>query len=66
MKKDLSIDKSFLVKYSLKGTLSVLRIQKAKEACKNSDSNVLEHFGGADKLSKRANNAEVLMKQQMI
>ena len=37
-------------------------IKKAKEACKNSNSNVFEHFGGADKLSKRANNAEVLIK----
>ena len=34
-------------------------IEKAKLACKNSDINVLEHFVGADKLSKRANNAEV-------
>ena len=37
-------------------------IKKAKEACKNSNSNVFEHFGGADKLSKRTNNAEVLIK----
>ena len=34
-------------------------IEKAKLACQNSDINVLEHFVGADKLSKRANNAEV-------
>ena len=34
-------------------------IEKAKSACKNSDINVLEHFVGTDKLSKRANNAEV-------
>ena len=37
-------------------------IAKAKEACRNSDSIVEEHFVGADKLSKRANNAEVLIK----
>ena len=34
-------------------------IEKAKLACQNSDINVFEHFVGADKLSKRANNAEV-------
>ena len=34
-------------------------IEKAKLACKNSDINVLDHFVGTDKLSKRANNAEV-------
>ena len=37
-------------------------IQKAKESCKNSGINEFEHFVGADKLSKRANNAEVLIK----
>ena len=37
-------------------------IQKAKEACKNTDVSVFEHFVGFDKLSKRANNAEVLIK----
>ena len=37
-------------------------IVKAKEACRNSDSIVEEHFVDADKLSKRANNAEVLIK----
>lgn len=34
-------------------------IEKAKLACQNSDINVFEHFVDADKLSKRANNAEV-------
>ena len=38
------------------------KIQKAKESCKNSGINEFEHFVGADKLSKRANNAEVLIK----
>ena len=34
-------------------------INKAKEACENSNICVFEHFVGADKLSKRANNAKV-------
>ena len=34
-------------------------IDKAKEACKNSDINVFEHFADVGKLSKRANNAQV-------
>ena len=34
-------------------------INKAKQACENSNISVLEHFVGVDKLSKRANNAEV-------
>ena len=37
-------------------------INKAKESCKNSNISAFEHFVGADKLSKRANNAEVLIK----
>jgi len=37
-------------------------INKAKESCKNSDINVIEHFVDVDKLSKRANNAEVIIK----
>ena len=37
-------------------------INKAKESCKNSDVSGFEHFVGADKLSKRANNAEVAIK----
>ena len=37
-------------------------IKKAITSCKNTDINVFEHFVGADKLSKRANNAEVLIK----
>lgn len=37
-------------------------VQKAKEACKNAGISELEHFVGTDKLSKRANNAEVLIK----
>ena len=34
-------------------------INKAKEACNNSDISEFEHFVHVDKLSKRANNAEV-------
>ena len=37
-------------------------IQKAIIACKNTGISEGEHFVGADKLSKRANNAEVLIK----
>ena len=37
-------------------------IKRAKEACKNAGISEVEHFVGADKLSKRANNAEVLIK----
>ena len=37
-------------------------INKAKEACKNSNISEFEHFVGVDKLSKRANNAEVMIK----
>ncbi len=37
-------------------------INKAKESCENSDISVIEHFVDADKLSKRANNAEVVIK----
>lgn len=37
-------------------------INKAKEPWQNSDVSVFEHFVGADKLSKRANNAEVMIK----
>ena len=37
-------------------------IRKAKESCKNSDIDVIEHFVDVDKLSKRANNAEVIIK----
>ena len=37
-------------------------IQKAIMACKNTGIIETEHFVGADKLSKRANNAEVLIK----
>ena len=37
-------------------------IEKAKLACKNSNINAFEHFVGTDKLSKRANNAEVIIK----
>ena len=37
-------------------------IQKAINACKNTGIIEAEHFVGADKLSKRANNAEVLIK----
>ena len=37
-------------------------IEKAKKACKNSDISVFEHFVGVDKLSKRANNADVMIK----
>ncbi len=34
-------------------------IEKAKLACQNSEINVFEHFVDVDKLSKRANNAQV-------
>ena len=37
-------------------------IKKAIDACENSGISAIEHFVGADKLSKRANNAEVLIK----
>ena len=37
-------------------------INKAKEACENSNIGVNEHFPDVRKLSKRANNAEVLIK----
>ena len=37
-------------------------INKAKESCENSNISAFEHFVGADKLSKRANKAEVLIK----
>ena len=36
-------------------------IKKAKEACQNSGISVFKHFVGTDKLSKRANNAKVLI-----
>ena len=38
-------------------------INKAKESCKNSNISVIEHFVDIDKLSKRANNAEVVMNE---
>ena len=37
-------------------------INKAKESCKNSDITISEHFVDIDKLSKRANNAKVIIK----
>ena len=37
-------------------------IDKAKNSCENSDIPVLEHFTDVSKLSKRANNAEVKIK----
>ena len=37
-------------------------INKAKDSCKNSNISVVEHFLDTRKLSKRANNAEVLIK----
>ena len=36
-------------------------IYKAKQACENSSISVYEHFVDVDKLSKRANNAEVII-----
>ncbi len=36
-------------------------IKKAKEACKNAGISEVEHFVGADKLSKRANNTNVII-----
>ena len=37
-------------------------INKAKESCENSSISVIEHFPDVRKLSKRANNAEILIK----
>ena len=37
-------------------------IDKAKQACENSDISTFEHFANVGKLSKRANNAEVEIK----
>lgn len=37
-------------------------IKKAMDACINSNYEVFEHFVDADKLSKRHNNAEILIK----
>ena len=37
-------------------------ISKAKDACKNSNISAFEHFPDVRKLSKRANNAEVVIK----
>lgn len=37
-------------------------IRKAEKSCENSGTNMLKHFVGTDKLSKRANNAEVIIK----
>ena len=37
-------------------------INKAKQACENSNISTFEHFVDADKLSKRANNAEIEIK----
>ena len=36
-------------------------ISKAKQACENSSISAFEHFVDVDKLSKRANNAEVII-----
>ena len=37
-------------------------IDKAKVSCKNAGTSEIEHFAGAGKLSKRANNAEIEIK----
>lgn len=37
-------------------------IKKAEKACENSNINASEHFVGADKLSRRANNANIAIK----
>ena len=37
-------------------------IDKARQGCENSENNVFEHFASVGKLSKRANNAEVEIK----
>ena len=36
-------------------------IDKVKKSCEFSNYNILEHFVDADKLSKRANNANVII-----
>jgi len=38
-------------------------IDRAKISCKNTGVSVVEHFVDADKLSKRANNAKVAIKE---
>ena len=38
-------------------------IAKAKNSCKNSDISAFEHFTDVSKLSKRANNAEIEIKE---
>ena len=37
-------------------------LDKAKISCENSDISVFEHFTDVSKLSKRANNADVMIK----
>ena len=37
-------------------------LDKAKTSCQNSDISVFEHFTDVSKLSKRANNADVMIK----
>ena len=41
-------------------------INKAKESCENSGNSAFEQLVGADKLSKRANNTEVLNKIMIV
>jgi len=41
-------------------------INKAKDACENSGISAFEHFVDVDKLSKRANNAEVVIKDYQL
>lgn len=41
-------------------------INRAKETCKNSNYNVNEHFANAGKLSKRANNAKVVISDYIL
>ena len=50
-----------MLEYSKWGNF-VKVINKAKESCKNTGISVLEHFVDVDKLSKRANNAETIIK----
>ena len=42
--------------------IEFISLYKAKQTCENSDISTFEHFANVGKLSKRANNAEVEIK----